>query len=144
MYWIHPIILLINHTNKIYKRKTWLDKKIKFESGRFFEDIALVIKILHQFGDMAVVPDTYYNYRANPNSTVMQKTFKHSRDYNWAINELYEYAEKNNININISNVIKKKEYYQIFNITLLKIYYYENLVKYKLFGFIPFIRKVIA
>ena len=29
-------------------------------------------------------------------------------------------------------------------ISLLKIYYYENLVKYKLLGFIPFIRKVIA
>ena len=130
--------------NKIYKRKVWLDKKIKFDSGRYFEDIALVIKILHQFGDMIIVSDTYYNYRLNPNSTVMQKSFKHSRDYNWAFNELYEYAEKNNININISNIIKKKEYYKVFNITLLKIYYYENLVKYKLLGFIPFIRKIIA
>ena len=130
--------------NKIYKRNVWLDKKIKFVSGRYFEDIALVIKILHQFGDMIIVPDTYYNYRVNSNSTVMQKTFKHTRDYNWAINELYEYAEKNSINININNIIKKKEYYKLFNITLMKIYYYENLVKYNLLGFIPFIRKIIA
>lgn len=124
--------------NKIYKRSAWKDLGVKFQPCRFYEDIALIIKLLHKMGKMVVVPDVYYIYRANPNSTVRQKSIKHSEDYKWAINELYKYAEENNIFLDIGNMIQKKEYYKIFNLTVLKVYYYKNLKIYKLLGFIPF------
>lgn len=129
--------------NKIYKRTSWQKEGFKFEPERFFEDMALVIKIIDKLGDMVVVPDTYYNYRTNPNSTCFQKTPKHDANLKWAKNELYKYCEENNIYIDKSKVVVKKEYYKIFNFTLMKIYYYEKLVKFKLFGFIPFGKKVI-
>ena len=93
---------------------------------------------------MVTVPNVYYNYRINPLSTVNQKNFKHKYDYKWAMNELYEYAKNNNIYIDKSDLIDKKVYYKLGNFTLLKIYYYESKVIYKLLGFIPFIKKLVV
>lgn len=129
--------------NKIFKRKKWLELGIKFQAGRYYEDIALLIKIIHQTNKMVTVPDTYYYYRSNPTSTCNQKTSKFSKDYAWAINELQEYANKNNINLDMNNIIRKKEYYKIFNLLIMKVYYYETQIIYKLFGFIPFAKKII-
>ena len=130
--------------NKIYKREVWIKEKLVFPAGRYFEDIALVIKLLHTFKRMVTVPNVYYNYRINPLSTVNQKNFKHKYDYKWAMNELYEYAKNNNIYIDKSDLIDKKVYYKLGNFTLLKIYYYESKVIYKLLGFIPFIKKLVV
>ena len=130
--------------NKIYKRTVWFENNIKFQSGRYYEDMALVIKILNTLGKMVTVPNTYYNYRMNSNSTVSQKTIKHVSDYEWAFEELFNYAKLNNIKLDLKNVVKKKEYYKMFNLTLLKVYHYFYRTEYKLLGFIPFITKQVA
>ena len=130
--------------NKIYKRSVWNDLGVKFQPSRFYEDIALVIKLLHKMGKMVVVPDTYYIYRANPNSTIRQKNVKHIKDYNWAVNKLCSYVDENNISLDLSKLVLKREYYKILNLTILKIIHYENSIKYKLFGFLPFGKKVVA
>ncbi len=129
--------------NKIFKRDSWLNIGIKFTPKRFYEDMALLIKILHKMGSMVTVPGVYYNYRFNSESTVAQKTVKHTKDYNWAKDELVKYAEEQDILLDVTKLVQKKEYYKIFNFTLLKAYYYENLIKYKLFGFIPVGKKMI-
>ena len=129
--------------NKIYRREAWLEKGFTFEPGRFYEDLALVIKIVDKLDKMVTVPEVYYNYRINPNSTCFQNTPKRFANLKWAKDELYKYCEENNIYIDRSNVVIKKEYYKFFNFTLMKIYYYEKLVKFKLCGFIPFGKKII-
>jgi glycosyltransferase involved in cell wall biosynthesis len=129
--------------NKIYHREAWNEANIKFEANRYFEDMAIIIKILHKLDKMVTVPDIYYNYRVNPNSTVAQKTQKRANDLAWAQNELVRYAEENNIKIDKSNVLLKRAYFKIFNLTWLKAYYYESLVIYKLFGILPVGKKVI-
>lgn len=129
--------------NKIYRRDSWEKANIKFEAHRYFEDMAIIIKILHKLGKMVTVPDIYYNYRVNPNSTVAQKTPKRARDLAWAQNELAKYAKENNIQIDMSNVLLKRAYFKVFNLTWLKAYYYESLVIYKLFGILPVGKKVI-
>ena len=124
--------------NKIYRREAWREIGIKFTPKRYYEDMALMIKILHKMGKMVTVPNVYYNYRLNSFSTCAQKTSKHSCDYKWAINELTKYAQDNDIYLNFDNIVQKKVYYKIFNLTLMKIYHYESLRIYKLLGFIPF------
>ena len=122
--------------NKIYKLDTWKNLNIKFQAGRYYEDIALMIKILHQMKLFVVVPNVYYYYRLNPTSTCKQKSSKYSIDYAWAIQELKEYARKNDIRLDMSHIILKKEYFKLLGVTVMKAYYYESKVEYKLFGFI--------
>ena len=45
--------------------------------------------------------------------------------------------------MNPSYLFKKREVIKMFGLTFLKVYYYENIIKYKLFGFIPFLTKEI-
>lgn len=130
--------------NKIYRKEAWEKAGFNFEKGRYFEDVALLIKILHQLGKMILVPDTYYNYRVNPDSTVAQKTPKRARDLAWAQRELIKYADENNINLDLNKILLKRGYFKIFNFTWLKAYYYDSLVVYKLFGFLPVGKKVIV
>ncbi len=127
--------------NKIYKRTVWNDLNFNFEPDRFFEDIAMTIKILHQMGKMVTVPDTYYNYRVNPASTIHTTSVKHKKDYLWAINEQKSYAEENNILLDFNKILMQKIYYKFIGITIIKIYQYENLSKYKLFGFLTIATK---
>lgn len=129
--------------NKIYKREIWQKSGFKFEKGRFFEDIALLIKILYYMGDMVTVPDTYYYYRRRNGSTVKLSNTKIKSDHKWAINELYKFAYENNIALEFRNDVQQKILINLFNLPLIKIYRYENATKYKLFGIIPFLSKVI-
>ena len=66
---------------------------------------------------------------------------KYKKDFAWAQNELYNYAKSINLPLE-KRKDNKKEYIKLFNITILKIYYSKNTVKYRLFGFIPFIVKI--
>lgn len=124
--------------NKIYKRSKW---DFVFPTGRYFEDVAILIKILYKLGTMVTVPKTYYNYRKNPKSTIKQKTPKHEQDLLWAKSELNTFAEENNITLPLNKSFEKREVIKLFGLTVLKIYYYDHHIEYKLFGFIPFASK---
>lgn len=126
--------------NKIYKRDKW---NFEFPAGRYFEDMAILIKILFDLGDMVTVPDTYYHYRKREDSTVRTKTKKHREDFKWAINELYTFAKENKIKLKERNDLTQKEYLKIFGLTVMKSLHYENSTKYKLFGFIPVASKIV-
>lgn len=127
--------------NKIFKREKW---NFKLAEGRFFEDMALVIQILYFLGDMTTVPQTYYHYRRSPNSTITRKDTKHDRDYEWAEQELYSFAEQHEIILPKNKNFNKKEILKFCGLTILKIYHYDNVIKYKLFGFIPILNKHVG
>ena len=129
--------------NKIYKREKWESAGIKFSEGRFFEDIALTLKILNSMEKMVTVPKTYYHYRKRKNSTVSTNSQRLKDDYKWAVDELYTYAKENDIFLEPMNKLYRKKYVKIFNLTMLKIYYYKNVVRYNLFGFIPIAKILI-
>lgn len=126
--------------NKIYKREKW---DFVFTEGRYFEDIAILIKILYKLKTLVTVPQTYYNYRKNPHSTVTLKTPKHKSDLKWAKNELNSFANEHEIILPSYKSFKTREIIRFFGITILKIYHYEDITKYKLLGFIPFLSKEI-
>lgn len=122
--------------NKIYKREKW---DFKFTEGRIFEDMAILIKILFKYDKMVTVPKTYYNYRKTQGSTVTLTNTKSREDFKWARKELYSFAEKNEIFLPSYKAFEKKETFKLFGVTFLKIYYYKDVKKYKLCGFIPFL-----
>lgn len=124
--------------NKIYKRDKW---NIKFPEGKIFEDMATTIKILFYSDKMVTAPNTYYNYRKTPNSIVTLKNTKSKKDYKSARNELFEFAKEHGIILLEKKSFIKKEIFSIWGFTVLKIYYYEDVIKYKILGFIPFLDK---
>ncbi len=128
--------------NKIYKREAL--KEFSFPIGRNFEDIAVTVKIVHKLKNMVTVPETYYNYRKNQSSIINSQSSKKKEDFNWALNELLSYAKENNIKLPERNDCYKKENIFIFGIKILKVYYYENKIKYKLFGCIDIFKKEIS
>lgn len=91
--------------NKIYKREKW---DFAFTSGRYYEDMALLIKIIYKLDKLVTVPDTYYYYRRNPGSTVATKSSKHTEDFRWAYDEVYKFAEENHIKILKNSNYRKK------------------------------------
>lgn len=127
--------------NKIFKREKW---NFKLPEGRLFEDLAIVIQILYFLGDMVTVPQIYYHYRKSPNSTITQNNIKHDSDYEWAERELYSFAEKHEIIVSKRKNFNKKEYFKFCGLTILKIYHYDNVIKYKLFGFIPILNRHVC
>ena len=94
--------------NKIYKREKWIESGIEFPEGRYFEDIAIVIKIMNLLGKMVTVPKTYYHYRKRGNSTVASNGDLHKKDYEWAINELITYAKDNSIKLEPVNKLYRR------------------------------------
>jgi len=135
-----------NHSyiwNKIYKRSAFLAAGIKFPEGRYFEDLAILLKILYYTGNMVTVPNTYYHYRRRENSTVAISSQKHKDDFELAKREMYDFAKEHNITLGEIKRFHKKEYYKVFGVTVLKIYRYSTESEYLLFGIIPFMKKVI-
>lgn len=128
--------------NKIYKRDSWNKYNIEFPCGRYFEDMAIVLKILYLLGNMVTVPDTFYYYRKRNGSIIKTKTKKIKDDFKWAKSELYNFASENNIALETRKDARKKITIKLFNLPLVKIYYYDKLIKYRLFGFISFMSKV--
>ncbi len=129
--------------NKIYSREKFLKNNFTFPAGRYFEDVAILIKILYFLGDMVTVPDTYYHYRKRGGSTVRTQSIKHSTDFKWARKELYSFAKEHNINIAIRKDYDRKISYNILGLPILKSYCCENKTIYKLLGFIPFASRII-
>ena len=126
--------------NKIYRRKALLKTNILFPEGMYFEDICWLVKIIYYLNGFVTVPNTFYYYRRNKNSTVMQKSVKHKRDFSVAVQEFNRFIKENNINILLSYKIRKKDKIKLLGLQILKIeYYYPATIKYKLFGFITLI-----
>lgn len=122
--------------NKIYKRDKW---NFKFPEGRIFEDMVFTIKALYYLKNMVTVPNVYYYYRRRINSLVMKKDSKSKNDYKISEQELFSFAQQHNIILTNNRAYTEKEVYKLFGITILKIYHYEGVKKYKFLGFIPFL-----
>lgn len=125
--------------NKIFLRRSFINNKLKFVEGRFFEDIEIVIKILNTMGNMVAVPDVYYYYRKNPDSIVHKQNNKKKQDYYWAISEFQKYINQHNIELEGNTFLGKRYIVKFWGLTILKIYKKEFKICIKLFGFVPMI-----
>lgn len=130
--------------NKVYSR-SFLDKiGLRFKEGMFFEDVDFVTKAVFFSNKIVTVPDTYYHYWTNKNSTVktMIKSDKKRRDALISKQDVLEFFRKHNLTSRPRNLIKRKICVSCLGITLLKTYEWETRKVYYLFGSIPILEKI--
>lgn len=129
--------------NKIYRRVPFLHSGVTFEEGIYFEDLEFMHKVLCYLDNLVAVPDVFYYYRDNVNSTVNLKSDRHYNDLFYAIRKCQQFIKTHNMNVNYKyyNWLDK-EIWKIFGITFLVIKKNEFQLKVLLFGFIEIFHKI--
>ena len=132
-------------TNKIYRRKMLLENLITWPEGVYCEDKIYTIKALYYANSLVAVPDVFYYYFRNPNSTVnnknVQRRAKAKMDKINANRAVLNFLKENNANIRDSEFWALKTEKKLLGITLYKIFESIKTEKFLLFGFIPFVRR---
>ena len=125
--------------NKVYKREYLHNLGLKFVEGMYFEDVDFVTRAIYYSNKIVTVPNTYYHYWTNFNSTVktMKTSDKKRADSLKSKALVLEFFKEKNLTSNPKNLIKRKTCVKMLGITLLKIYQWETIKKYYLFGAIP-------
>lgn len=125
--------------NKVYK-KEFLDRiNLKFVEGMFFEDVDFVTRAVYFSNKIVTVPDTYYHYWTNRNSTVktMKISDKKRADSLKSKEMVLKFFKEHNLKSKARNLIKRKTSVTIGSFPLLKIYEWETVKRYYLFNCIP-------
>ena len=130
--------------NKVYRASFLKNINLKFVYGRYCEDIDFVTRAVYFSNKIVTVPNTYYHYWVNTNSTVktMMKSDKKRADYIFAKGNMIRFFEEHNLKTKSYYLIKEKRIIKLFGITFLKIYIWETKKRYLLFGFIPILEEL--
>jgi len=129
--------------NKVY-RKAFIDSiALRFVEGMFYEDVDFVTRAVYFSNKIVTVPDTYYHYWTNWNSTVktMRKSDRKCKDSLTSKEYVLDFFRKHNLTSRSKNLIKRKSCIKFLGLTILKIYEWETRKKYYLFGFISIMEK---
>lgn len=131
--------------NKIYK-KSKLDKHKLFfrEDLHMCEDVPFTIRFLYFSDKVVTVPKTKYHYWVNNNSISRTKTDKNQLDNLTARADFIRFSREHHIICDEKFYVKEKTFYKLFGVLILKIYKWETIKKYYLFGLIPFFEKRIS
>ena len=130
--------------NKVYRHEFINKLELRFIEGMFYEDVDFVTRAVFFSNKIVTVPDTYYHYWTNGNSTVktMHKSDKKRRDSLTSKQYVLEFFKEHNLTSRSKNLIKRKNCIKIFGLTLLKTYEWDTRKEYYLFGFIPILEKI--
>lgn len=119
-------------------KKSLLDKtKLKFEEGRYMEDLMFTISLFASANKVITLPNIQYFYRSNPNSIMnsknKQKQRKRKHDEKYMKEKLKKFAIANHLNLEKRKLAITK--YKLFGLfPVLKKEVYINTTIYKLFG----------
>ncbi|MBO7641698.1 MAG: glycosyltransferase [Alphaproteobacteria bacterium] len=130
--------------NKIYLRSELERQGLKFIEGMLFEDIPFTIRYIFSCKKVITVPGVVYHYWANPKSICRDLKDKAQIDMLKARADFIQFSRENHIICDEKVYVKSKTFYKLFGILVLKIYKWETIEKYYLFGLIPFFEKRIA
>lgn len=130
--------------NKIYRRDELERQNLKFIEGMLFEDIPFTTHFLFNCGKVATVPGVYYHYWVNPKSICRDLKDKTQIDMLKARADFINFSRENHIVCDEKVYVKSKTFYKLFGIVILKIYEWETIKKYYLFGLVPFFEKRVA
>ncbi|MBD5402101.1 glycosyltransferase [bacterium] len=130
--------------NKVYRRAFIEKLKLRFIEGMYYEDVDFVTRAVYYSNKIVTVPNTYYHYWANMNSTVktLQKSDKKCKDSITSKQYVLDFFKKHNLKSNPKYLVKKKSCIKCFGIPILKTYEWETRKKYYLFGIIPICEKI--
>ena len=131
--------------NKVYKTSFINSINLRFVDGQFCEDIDFVCRAVYFSNKIITVPNTFYHYWVNTNSTVktMMKSDKKRADYIIAKGNMIKFFKEHKLKTKPYNLIKEKHWIKFLGITILKIYIWETKKQYLLFGFIPILEEYI-
>ena len=131
--------------NKIYK-KSELDKHKLFFREDFLmcEDVRFSTEFMYYSDKVITVPETKYYYWVNEKSVSRTKTDKNQLDNLAARADFIKFSREHHIICDEKFYVKDKIFYKLFGILILKIYEWETIKKYYLFGLIPFFEKRIS
>ncbi len=131
--------------NKIYKREEIERQNLKFiEKITCCEDVYFTTKFLYYSRNIAIVPNTAYYYWVNNKSITRNLKDKAQVDLLIARKDFIKFSRKHHIQCDEKFYIRDKITYKFFGITILRIYEWETIKKYYLFGLIPFFEKRIS
>ena len=93
---------------------------------------------------IVTVPNTYYHYWTNVNSTVrtMQSSDKKRLDSLRSKKSVLDFFEQHRLTSNPKNLVKKKDCVKFLGLVILKTYEWETRKVYYLFGLIPVLEKI--
>jgi glycosyltransferase involved in cell wall biosynthesis len=130
-------------SNKVYKKALLERLNLRFIEGMFFEDVDFVTRAVYFSNKLVTVPNTFYHYWTNFNSTVktMRKNDKKCADALRSKELLLKFFREHNLKSNPKFLIRKKTCYKLFGFVILKTYEWESKKVYYLFGAIPILEQ---
>ena len=85
---------ILQNCNKIFKKHLFDD--VKFKGKMWYEDLNIMLKIMHNIKKISVIHKGYYLCNCRDNSTMRNDNSKKNLDMIWAIDDAKEYLVKNN------------------------------------------------
>lgn len=108
-------------TNKIYKREMLLKNKIIWPEGVYCEDKLFTIQAIYYANGLVTVPDIYYYYYRNPNSTVNSRAKILTKDKNDAKLAVLNFLKEKNAQIRDCDFWATKKEFCIFGIAIFRL-----------------------
>ncbi|MBR1735150.1 MAG: glycosyltransferase family 2 protein [Alphaproteobacteria bacterium] len=131
--------------NKIYKTSELNRQKLTFkENIDMCEDVFFSIRFFYASKKLVAVPNVNYYYWVNNTSISRTANDKNQLDKLAARADFIKFSRERHIICDEQFYVKRKIFYKLFGIPLLKIYEWETIKKYYLFGLIPFFEKRIS
>lgn len=130
--------------NKVYRAEFLKSMNLRFVNGMVFEDTDFVTRAVYFSNKIVTVPNTYYHYWTNENSTVrtMRSSDKKRLDSLRSKKSVLEFFAKHKLTSDPKNLVKKKDCIKFLGMVILKTYEWETKKVYYLFGLIPILEKV--
>lgn len=130
--------------NKVYRAEFLKSMNLRFVNGMVFEDTDFVTRAVYFSNKIVTVPNTYYHYWTNENSTVrtMRSSDKKRLDSLRSKKSVLEFFAKHKLTSDPKNLVKKKDCIKFLGVVILKTYEWETKKVYYLFGLIPILEKV--
>lgn len=132
-------------TNKIYRRLMLTENGILWPEGCYCEDKLFTTKALYYANGVASVPNLYYYYFRNPNSTVNSKKGRHNKtkrnDRDIARRAVLDFLIENNAQLRDKDFWAIKKEFKFLGVTFYRIKESFHTEKHLLFGVVP-IREV--
>ena len=119
-----------------------LKNSIRYQEKVSYEDVAFVAKSLFRANGIVTVPDTYYHYMYNGESTVKSRqTLQKQQDLYNARKGFVDFAAANAIDIPDSYKSITYRIYEVFGVNLLKVKERNGVKVWRLFDLIPLYKK---
>lgn len=83
--------------NKLYNKNLFKSKDMRFEKGKIYEDLRLILKLYIKSEKISYVKDSLYHYIIRPGSIMTSSAMEKNLDIILAFEDIIDYYKTNNI-----------------------------------------------